>query len=92
MNWQTHKKQLLKNKNFQMALQESVPEMQIAQMLIEARIKNNLSQKQLADRINTKQSVVSRVENAKTSPSLSFLKKLANALNTTFEIKINPSS
>lgn len=90
MDWQTHKKLLLKNPAFRAALEESAPELQIAKAMIEARLKRGYSQKDLADRLQTRQSVISRVENAKTMPSLSFLKKAATALNTAFRIQILP--
>ena len=90
MNWQTHKRQLLKNPDFKQALNEIAPELQIAKAMIEARIKKGISQEELAFRINTKQSVISRVENARTTPSLNFLKRAAQALNTSFKLQIFP--
>jgi ribosome-binding protein aMBF1 (putative translation factor) len=90
MKWQTHKKLLLKNPTFRKALEETEPEFQIAKAVIEARLKQGLSQQDLAEKIQTKQSVISRVENAKTMPTLSFLKRVANALDTSFQIKITP--
>lgn len=90
MDWQTHKKQLLKKPAFQKALKEIEPEFQIAKAMIEARIKKGLSQKELAQHLHTKQSVISRVENAKTTPSLSFLKRAAHVLNVSFQVQIRP--
>lgn len=90
MDWQTHKKQLLKNPEFQKALKEIEPEFQIAKALIEARMKKGLSQKELAKHLHTQQSVISRVENAKTTPSLTFLKRAAHILNVPFQIQIRP--
>jgi len=91
MNWQKHKELLLKNSKFQQALKENELELAIAKKVIEARIKQGLSQKDLAERLDTKQSVISRLENAKSTPSLTFLKRLAKALDTSFEIKIKPN-
>lgn len=82
MDWQTHKKQLLKNPNFKKALDESRIEFQIVKSAIEARLKSGLTQKQLAKKMDTKQSVISRLENIKSIPSISFLKKFAFATNT----------
>lgn len=90
MNWQDHKQLLLKKKSFRQALNETEPELQIAKMLIEARLNKGLSQRKLAETIKTKQSVISRVENAKTIPSISFIKKLAKALDTSFQVNIGP--
>lgn len=87
MDWKTHKKQLLKDPEFRKALKETELEFQIAKAIIEVRINRGLSQEALAKKLHTKQSVISRVENAKTTPSLSFLKRLAVALNTSLQVQ-----
>ena len=87
MDWKTHKKQLLKNSAFRQALKETEVEFQIAKSVIEARLKKGLSQQQLARQMGTRQSVISRLENVKTIPSLSFLKRLAEALDSSLEVQ-----
>lgn len=87
MDWKTHRAELLKDPEVQKALKESELEFQIAKAIIEARIKYGLSQKDLAEKLHTKQSVISRVENAKTTPSLSFLKRLAEVLNVSLQVQ-----
>lgn len=89
MDWQTHKKQLLKNPKFRLALQESRLEYELARAIIKARVKRQLTQKQLAKKLRTQQSVVSRVENAQTTASVSFLQRLVAALGGRLEIKLN---
>ena len=88
MNWKTHKRQLLRDPEVRRALKESELEFQIARSIIEARIKRGLTQEDLAKRLNTKQSVISRVETVKTTPSLSFLKRVAETLNTSLKVEI----
>lgn len=90
MDFKTHKKQLLKDPEFKKIYKETELEFQIAKAIIEARISKGLSQKELAEKLHTKQSVISRVENAKTTPSLSFLKRLAEALNISLQIELRP--
>ena len=87
MDFQTHKKQLLKNPKFRRAYEESEPEYQIARALIQARIEKGYTQKELAEKLRTKQSVISRVESARASPSLSFLKRLASVLNVSLHVQ-----
>ena len=87
MDWKTHKRKLLKNPKFRQAVKETEPEYQVARALVLARVKNDLTQRELAKKMGTKQSVISRVENAKTTPSLSFLKRLARVLNTRLEVR-----
>ena len=87
MDWDTHKKILLKDPKFRKAYEESQLEYEIARAVIRARIERGLTQKQLAEKLNTKQSVISRVESANTTPSLSLLKRLAQALNTSLQVQ-----
>lgn len=86
-DWERTKKRLLKDPAFKKLYEESRPEFEIARAVIRARIEKGLTQKQLAEKLNTRQSVISRVERANTTPSLSFLKRLAAALNTTLQVQ-----
>lgn len=86
MDWKTHKKKLMEDSGFKKAYKESEPEYQIARALIRARIEKGYTQQELAEKLHTKQSVISRVESAKTSPSLAFIKRLAEVLNTPLHI------
>jgi ribosome-binding protein aMBF1 (putative translation factor) len=87
MDLQTHKAELMKNPKFKKAYEESEFDYQIARAIIRARMDKGYTQKQLAEKLNTKQSVISRVENANTTPTLSFLKRLAEALDTTLQVQ-----
>ncbi|MCL4390252.1 MAG: helix-turn-helix domain-containing protein [Patescibacteria group bacterium] len=82
MTYEGHKKMLLRNPEFRKALKEAEPEYQIARQLILARIKKGMTQQAIARKMKTKQSVISRVENAQTTPTVSFLSRLAQALGT----------
>lgn len=86
-DWNEIKKEWLKDPKFKKLYEESQPEFEIAKAIIRARIVNRITQKELAKRMNTTQSVISRVEQAKTSPSISFLKRLASALNTSLLVQ-----
>ena len=87
MDWDTHKKILLKDPEFRKVYEKSRLEYEIARAIIRARIEKGLTQKQLADKLNTKQSVISRVESANTTPSLSLLKRLAQALDISLRVQ-----
>ncbi len=86
-NWDTYKQKLLKDPEFKRLYVESQLEFEIAKAIIRARIKNKITQKELAEKMNTTQSVISRVEQGRTSPSISLLKRLAAALNTTLQVQ-----
>ena len=86
-NWDVYKQKLLKNPEFKKLYDESQPEFEIAKDVIRARIENKITQKELAKRVNTTQSVISRLEQGESSPSISFLKRVAAALNTTLLVQ-----
>jgi len=86
-DWNELKKELLKNPKFKRLYEESQPEYEIARAIIRARIKQKVTQKELAKRMDTTQSVISRVEQGNTSPSISLLKRLAAALNVTLQVR-----
>lgn len=75
-------KKRLKDPDFKKAWEETEVEYQIAKQLIEKRLVRNLSQRQLAKKVETSQAAISRVEGMKGNPSLSFLKRIASALGT----------
>jgi ribosome-binding protein aMBF1 (putative translation factor) len=86
MDWKTHKKQLLKNSKFKKALEEVRPEYEIARAMVLARAKYGLTQKELAQKLKTQQSVISRVESAQTTASVSFLKRSAQVFGAKLKI------
>jgi ribosome-binding protein aMBF1 (putative translation factor) len=82
------KKELLKNKKFKLEYESQIPEFQIACQIIEARLKKNMSQAELADKINSGQAVISRLESLSSKPSLSLLTKVAKALDTKITLTV----
>ena len=74
------KKQWMKNPEFRREYEKLQPEYEIARLLIEARVKKNMTQKVIAKKVGTGQAVISRLEGANASPSLDLLKRLASAL------------
>ena len=56
--------------------------------ILHLRIDKGLSQSQLAEMAETKQSVISRFENGTCEPKLSTIKKIAEALDKEMKIKL----
>ena len=79
-----------KNPKFRQEYEKLEPEFAIARTIIEARIKDKVSQEQLAKKMGTGQAVISRLEGASSSPSLSLIKRLASALNLKVELRFTP--
>lgn len=82
------KKQMLLNPAIKDEYDTLQPEMAVIRAVILARIKKQLTQQELAKRMGTKQSVISRLESGRSNPSIAFLKKLAEALDTKLQIKL----
>ncbi|MFA5771066.1 MAG: helix-turn-helix transcriptional regulator [Patescibacteria group bacterium] len=81
-------KKLMKDPEFVKAYNDLETEFQIASQMIEARIKQNITQEELAKKVNTGQAVISRLEGATAKPSISLLERVARALNIKFNITI----
>jgi ribosome-binding protein aMBF1 (putative translation factor) len=64
------------------------PEYEIISAIIRKRLEKNMSQKQLAEKMGTKQSALSRLESGTYNPSLAFLKKVASALGSKVHISL----
>lgn len=77
----------MKDPDFKAAYDALQPEFATIEAIFEARMKRGLTQKELARKMGTKQSVISRVESGKANPSIAFLQKLASALGTRLEIR-----
>jgi len=83
------KSELLKDKQVNKAYKELEPEFLIIQELIEKRLEKHISQSDLAKKIGTKQSAISRFESGAYNPSLDFLYKVADALNVKLKITVS---
>jgi len=64
------------------------PEYEIIDALIQKRLSKKISQKELAAKMGTKQSALSRLESGTYNPSLLFLKKVAAALDCQLHITL----
>jgi transcriptional regulator with XRE-family HTH domain len=90
MNWKEHKKRLLTDPEFRKEYKALEPEYQLASALIRLRLAKGLTQEQLARLLNTKQESIARLESGSSLPSLSTVKRVANALDARMEIKLQP--
>ena len=72
------KKRLLKNKNIKKEYERLRTEYEVLDKIISLRIKSNLTQEELANKLNTKQSAISRLERGMINPTMTFLNKLAS--------------
>jgi transcriptional regulator with XRE-family HTH domain len=92
MNWKEHKKKLLNDPDFRKEYDILEPEYKLASALIRLRLAKGLTQEQLAKMLNTKQESIARLESGGSLPSLSTMKKVADALDTELEINLRPKA
>ncbi len=79
-DWNSFKAEALKDPETMEEYEKLEPEFQIVREIIRFRKDHNLTQKELADMLDTKQSNISRFESGDYNPSLRLLKKIAERL------------
>ncbi len=91
VKWKEAKKLLLKNDPMlKIELERLEPKYQVIRQVIELRKTLDLSQQELAMKINDKQSNIARLENGNANPSIEKLTRIAEGLNAELEIKLIP--
>lgn len=84
-----HRDHLLKTDSaFNKAYDALEPEFALIRSVIEKRLAKKMSQQDLADKMGTKQSAISRLESGTANPSMKFLQKVADALGAKLSISI----
>lgn len=81
----------MKKKEYRQAYEELAPEFALARAVIAARVTAGLTQEQLAQRMETTQSVIARLESGRTRPSTQTLERLAAATGTRLKISFERS-
>lgn len=82
------KEQLMKDKEFQAEYDKLKPRYELVSQIIEARKEQNITQEELALRVGTQKSNISRLESGSYNPSLDFLVKVAKSLGKDIHIQI----
>jgi len=82
----------LKNPEFRKEWKDIQPEMDVIRAMVEARISQNLTQKELAERTGINQADISKLENGTRNPSLKLLRRLADGMGMTLKIEFVPKN
>ena len=91
MNLKEFKKEMFKkNPGIKEEYDKLDLEYKIKGQLIELRREKNLTQKQLADLLDTKQSNIARIESGNFYPSLRLLERIAAVLDAKLDIRFIP--
>lgn len=86
ITFEEHKKKLLADPEVRKYYDELAPEYELIRAVIDKRIKNKMSQADLAKKMGTGQSAISRLESGESNPSFKFLQKVAQALGARLTI------
>ena len=84
----TLKRRLLTDSNRKESYEDLGTEFVLIQEIIRQRALQGLTQKELANRIGTKQSAISRFESGTYNPTVEFIRKLATALDLELRITV----
>ena len=82
------KNELLENKDVAGEYKKLTPRYQVISDLIAARLKKGITQKELADKIGTKQSAIARLESGSINPSLGLLEKIASVMGYKLTVQL----
>ena len=86
------KEQLGKDPKFVQAYECIQPELAVMRAIANARVEQNLTQKQVAERTGIAQAEISKLENGTRNPSVRLLQRLADGLGYTLKIEFVPKN
>ena len=91
-SYKDYKKRALQNSEVKAEYDALQPEYDIIQAMIDARVQQNMTQKDLSAKTGITQADISRIENGTRNPSLSMVKKLAHGLGMQLKLEFVPMS
>lgn len=83
------KSDMLKNEEFKIEYEKLKPRYEAIEQIIRARKEQNITQAELAKRVGTQKSNISRLESGNYNPSLDFLAKIAESLGKKISVTLN---
>ena len=82
------KEKLMKDEEFKKEYENLKPRYELISQIIEVRNKQNITQEELALRVGTQKSNISRLESGSYNPSLDFIMKVAKSLGKEIHIEL----
>ena len=89
-SYKDHKEKVLQNPQVKTEYDALQSKYDIIQAMIDARLSQNITQKELAARTGITQADISRIENGTRNPSLSMMKRLAQGLGMQLKLEFMP--
>lgn len=87
-DFQKHLSESLENKEFKSEYDKKELRFKVIDILVGIRVQYRLTQGDLAKRLGTTQSVISRIENGSVNVGIDFLQKLSTAFDKKIEIRV----
>ena len=81
---------MMQNPEFEEEYAKIQPEMDVILAIVNARVSQNLTQKELAERTGINQADISKLENGMRNPSINLLKRLAEGMDMALRIEFVP--
>lgn len=88
ISFEEMKADMLKDEEFRVEYEKLKPRYEAIEQIIRARKEQNITQAELAKRVGTQKSNISRFESGNYNPSLDFLTKIAESLGKSLSIQI----
>ena len=80
----------MENADFKKEYEAIQPEMDVIKAIVDARISQNLTQKELAERTGINQADISKLENGTRNPSIRLLQRLADGMDMVLNVTFTP--
>ena len=90
MTLKEYKEKRMKDPAFAQAYAEVQPEINVIRAMIDARLSQNLTQKELSERTGIAQTEISRLENGTRNPTIKLLQRLADGMGMVLNITFTP--
>lgn len=87
--WEDLEKELLANPKVKKEFDRLTPRYAVISELINARLKKGMTQKDVAEKVGTKQSAIARLESGSVNPSLEFLQKVAQVMGYSLTVHLS---
>lgn len=88
ISFEEMKADLLKDNEFKTEYEKLKPRYEAIEQIIKARKEQNMTQEELAKRVGTQKSNISRLESGNYNPSLDFLTKVSEALGKSLSVQL----
>ena len=90
MTLKEYKEKRMKDPSFEQAYVEIQPELNVIRALIDARLSQNMTQKELSEKTGIAQTEICKLENGTRNPSIKLLQRLAEGMDMVLNISFTP--